>query len=193
MSIKKILGFIVLAATFASCQESDDTPEAYPDWQNKNEQAFLKIYNDAQDSIRAGKNWRIVKGVYRPDVTDVSLSPTDCVVMQVLEPSLGGATPLATDTVAMHYLGRLIPSTYYSSGLVFDSSYSGSYEAGVSTPYEGKVGSFVEGFATALQYMHAGEHCMVYIPYQLGYGSSAASSIPAYSMLIFDLRLEKFW
>ena len=49
----------------ASCQESDDTPEEFPDWQNKNEQAFLKIYKDAQDSIEAGKKWIIARGMNR--------------------------------------------------------------------------------------------------------------------------------
>ena len=37
--------------------------------------------------------------------------------------------------------------------------------------------------------MHKGDHWTIYIPYQLGYGSSKTGSVPAYSTLIFDLRL----
>ena len=41
--------------------------------------------------------------------------------------------------------------------------------------------------------MHRGDYWRIYIPYQLGYGGTARSSIPAYSTLVFDLRLEDFW
>ena len=40
--------------------------------------------------------------------------------------------------------------------------------------------------------MHRGDHWTVYIPYQLGYGASASGMVPAYSTLIFDLRLVDF-
>ena len=40
--------------------------------------------------------------------------------------------------------------------------------------------------------MHRGDHWTVYIPHQLGYGTSASGTVPAYSTLIFDLRLVDF-
>jgi FKBP-type peptidyl-prolyl cis-trans isomerase FklB len=55
------------------------------------------------------------------------------------------------------------------------------------------INGVVTGFGTALMRMHRGDRWRVYIPYQLAYGSSARSSIPAYSTLIFDLQLEDFW
>jgi len=33
----------------------------------------------------------------------------------------------------------------------------------------------------------------VTVPYQLGYGTSDSGDIPAYSTLIFEIRLEDFW
>ena len=177
----------------ASCQESDDTPEEFPDWQNKNELAFQKIYNDALDSIAQGKKWMIIRGVYRADVSDVKETPTDYIVIQVLKEGSGNVLPMATDTVEIHYQGVLLPSTSSTGGLVFDSSYSGKYEEGVSNPYKACVGNFIEGFSTALQYMNRGDYYKVYIPYQLAYKGSASSTIPAYSMLTFYLRLEDFW
>ena len=66
--------------------------------------------------------------------------------------------------------------------------------AGVNRPQDPK--EFMEGnfgFATALLNMRRGDHYRVYIPYQLGYGSSDNSSIPGGSTLIFDLRLVDFW
>ena len=177
----------------ASCQESDDTPEEFPDWQNKNELAFLKIYNDAKDSLAQGKNWMIVRGVYRADHSDVKETPTDYIVIQVLKEGPGNVLPLATDTVEIHYQGVLLPSTSSPGGLVFDSSYNGKYDEGVSNPYKGCVGNFIEGFSTALQYMNRGDYWKVYIPYQLAYKSSASGNVPAYSMLTFYLRMEDFW
>ena len=52
--------------------------------------------------------------------------------------------------------------------------------------------SLVDGFTTALMSMHRGDHWTVYIPHQLGYGTSASGTVPAYSTLIFDLRLVDF-
>jgi len=63
----------------------------------------------------------------------------------------------------------------------------------LATPTKFAVSGVVKGFSTALMRMHRGDHWRIYIPYQLGYGSGARSVIPAYSTLIFDLRLEDFW
>ena len=40
--------------------------------------------------------------------------------------------------------------------------------------------------------MYVGERWMVYIPWQLGYGSSGSSdgNIPGYSALAFDIQLD---
>ena len=87
----------------------------------------------------------------------------------------------------------MLPSTSSKTGLTFDSSFYLKYEEGVSTPYQGCVKNFIEGFATALQHMNRGDYWKVYIPYQLAYKGSSTGSIPAYSMLIFYLRMEDFW
>jgi len=55
------------------------------------------------------------------------------------------------------------------------------------------VSGVVDGFTTALQHMRKGDRWKVYIPYQLGYGESANSSIPGYSTLVFDITLNNFW
>ena len=54
------------------------------------------------------------------------------------------------------------------------------------------VSNVVDGFATALMHMHPGDHWMVYIPYQLGYGTTGNGSIPAYSMLRFEIALDSY-
>jgi FKBP-type peptidyl-prolyl cis-trans isomerase FklB len=195
--MKRILLFfypLLLLGFMASCQESDDKVEEYPNWQYTNEQAFLKVYNEAKASIAAGEQeWKLYKGCLRPDVSEKEFLPTDYVVVRVLEEGTGSGCPLYTDTVEVHYSGRLQPSTRYAQGLIFDSSFYGKYDPVVSTPYQGRVGSFIEGFSTVLQHMDVGDHVIAYIPYQLAYGSSATSNIPAYSMLTFEMLLADYW
>jgi peptidyl-prolyl cis-trans isomerase len=105
--------------------------------------------------------------------------------------------------VSMHYMGRLIPSTTYTAGLIFDKSWSSNtFNAATSRPNHSYIGlsydskgkpiSLVDGFTTALMSMHRGDHWTVYIPYQLGYGEKSSGVVPAYSTLIFDLRLNDF-
>ena len=39
--------------------------------------------------------------------------------------------------------------------------------------------------------MREGERWMLYVPWECGYGSSGSGSIPGYSVLGFDLQVEK--
>lgn len=194
MKYWKIFSIMLLAIGMASCTESDDTPEEFPDWQNTNEQAFLKVYDEAMAKIAAGDStWMVVLSCLESTNGEPTYTPEEYIVMQRLQKGKGKIAPCYTDTVEIHYAGWLQPSTRYKAGLTFDSSYYGKYDPDVSSPYKGCVSSFIQGFSTALQYMHRGDAYRVYIPYQLGYGSSAQSSIPAYSMLTFEVMLEDFW
>ena len=51
----------------------------------------------------------------------------------------------------------------------------------------------IDGFTTALMQMHEGDRWMVYIPYNLGYGTETTDNIPAYSTLVFDLTMQAFY
>ncbi len=185
---------MILAVGLASCQESDDTPEEFPDWQNTNDLAFQKIYEEAQAKIAAGDtSWKIVASCLESTGGDIDNGPEECIVMQRIVDGVGNS-PYYTDTVAIHYAGWLQPSTRYKNGLRFDASYYGNYyDHDVSPAYKGCVNSFIQGFSTALQYMRRGDGYMVYIPYHLAYGASGSSSIPGYSMLTFEILLEDFW
>ena len=133
----------------------------------------------------------------------MTYSPENYIIAHVEQAGTGTTSPLYSDSVSMHYMGRLIPSTTYTSGLIFDKSWSSdTFNATTSRPNhssiglsydaQGKSASLVDGFTTALMSMHRGDHWTVYIPYQLGYGATSAGLVPAYSTLIFDLRLVDF-
>lgn len=88
-----------------------------------------------------------------------------------------GASPAATDTVKVHYVGTL------RDGTEFDSSYKRNEP--ISFPLNGVIAGWTEG----LQLMKEGSKHRLYIPSQLGYGSSAAGQIPPNSVLIFEVEL----
>ena len=79
-----------------------------------------------------------------------------------------------------------------NAGYVFDKNFEGTYNKQTAMLSTFAVSNVVDGFATALMHMHVGDHWMVYIPYQLGYGTTGNGSIPAYSMLRFELALDSY-
>lgn len=103
------------------------------------------------------------------------------------------SSPYLNDTVLVHYVGHLIPSPSYDKGFQFDQSYLEPFELDTAVPTQFVPAHLVSGFTTALMHMHKGDHWRVTVPYQLGYGTSDSGDIPAYSTLIFEIRLEDFW
>lgn len=193
---------VALFAVFglASCSEEDDTVEEFPNWQARNDAFFNSLTDSVMNLLElnpARTDWKRIKSWSKSD--SIEGSNSDYIIVNVIEEGdAASATPLYTDTVTVHYLGRLLPSVSYPYGYVFDQSYYGNYYDDVSKPLQMAIGNsggnmLVDGFATALQHMRRGDHWMVYIPYQLGYGSQSQTGVPAYSTLIFDLRRVDFW
>lgn len=192
----KVLPFYLLALLplFASCSEDDGTVSEFTDWQQKNESYFEQQYQ--AHSIQSDTKF-VVRSWKQPSSKSLKdIAHTDCVLVDVLEkgPADETACPLFTDSVQVHYSGRLIPSPHYSEGYEFDKSYLTTFDAEVDVPSEFLLsGNIVSGFSTAVQHMHRGDHWRVTVPYQLGYGVSDYNFIPGYSTLIFDIRLVDFW
>lgn len=172
-----------------SCSEDDNTVEEFPDWQNRNEAYFNSIYERARDN--ADGSWKLILNYSLQDT--IPTSNDDYIAVQVLEEGTGSGCPMYTDSVLVNYRGRLIPSTSYADGYVFDQSYDGEYNPETAMPAQFYVGGLIDGFTTALQHMHIGDVWRVYIPYNLGYGETGSSSIPGYSTLIFDIALVAYY
>lgn len=197
------------AGLFTSCTENDDTVEEYANWQSKNETYWDNLYTTTQQKIKGGDtSWKIILNYTfqnQKQTTGSALTyrPENYIIAHVEQAGTGTTSPLYSDSVSMHYMGRLIPSTTYTAGLIFDKSWSSNtFNAATSRPNHSYIGlsydskgkpiSLVDGFTTALMSMHRGDHWTVYIPYQLGYGEKNSGVVPAYSTLIFDLRLNDF-
>lgn len=90
-----------------------------------------------------------------------------------------GESPALTDTVEVHYTGRLI------SGEVFDSS----VERG--EPVTFPVNGVIKGWVEALQLMKPGDKWQLYIPSDLAYGPAGTPNgrIGPNETLLFDVEL----
>lgn len=185
---------LFMALSMVSCSEVDDTEEEFVDWKNTNEAYFNNLYNSVLDSIKNGDtSWKAIKCYSMPESNEVyKPSAKDCILVKVLKEGTGAGCPIFTDSVQCHYLGRLLPSTSYKDGYVFDKSYFGTFNEATAKPASFLVSGLVDGFSTALQNMHAGDIWRVYMPYQLGYGEKGSKSIPGYSTLIFDITLIRY-
>ena len=184
---------MMVVALFAmtSCSEDDNTVEEYADWVNVNDKYFDELTAKVQGMT--GDTWKRVRTWSKNEAAATANS--DFILMEKLDsdPAAADEYPQYTDSVKVHYQGRLIPSPTYPKGYLFDSSYSGTFDPLIASPTKFAISGVVDGFSTALLNMRRGDYYRVYIPYQLGYGTSASSSIPGGSTLIFEIRMVDFW
>ncbi len=96
--------------------------------------------------------------------------------VRILKPGSGPA-PKPTDTVRVHYAGRL------KNGTVFDETRTSG------KPADFKVNQLIPGWSAAMANLPAGTHAEIFIPPHLGYGGLQAGNIPPNSGLIFDLEV----
>lgn len=188
--IISILLPIVTLIMVASCEEKKgEFFDQYKNWEARNASAFADTYSLAQ--ANADGNWKIIHNWSYND--SVQVAPTGNIIVHAIVNGTGSGCPLWTDSVRVHYEGRIIPTDSVPEGKIFDSSWKGTYNLATMSPAKFAVSGLIDGFSTALQNMHIGDRWKVYIPYTLGYGTNASGAIPAYSMLIFDITLVSYY
>lgn len=91
-----------------------------------------------------------------------------------------GKSPADTNTVVVHYRGKLI------DGTVFDESYQRG------EPATFKLNQVIKGWTEGLQLLKEGGKAELFIPSELGYGDRGAGQlIPPGAALIFEVELIK--
>lgn len=177
-----------------SCSESTEEEEEFANWKVRNEAFFTSL----EDSLRqAPAQWLKIKSYSLDETTEGKA--TDYVYAKVIRSGEGTDSPMSTDSIRVSYKGRLIPSASYKEGYVFDSgSNYGAYDDDTNATTKFVMlasGSeaLITGWITALLHMHRGDYWRIYIPSELGYGTSGSGSkVPGHSVLIFDLTLVDF-
>jgi len=88
-----------------------------------------------------------------------------------------GAKPAATDTVKVHYSGKLL------DGTEFDSSYARN------EPISFALNRVIAGWTEGVQLMPIGSKFVFYIAPDLAYGEGGGGPIPPNSTLVFEVEL----
>ena len=212
--MKKYL-YILFAAVLglASCSETDNTYDPYEDWQSRNAKWYEDTVQVARQAIAQAKaeygedweeycQWRMYKSLLK---SPGSTGPvTDSICVRILERGtdpFGKGSPAFNDTVHVSYRGWLMPVYNYTGngsemGIVqdmFDTSYYGDFNPATAAPTLMGMRNLIEGFCTAMQYMVEGDDWMVFIPYNLAYGSAGSGKIPGYSTLQFRVNLVRWY
>lgn len=91
----------------------------------------------------------------------------------IIEEQGSGSKPTYSSIINVEYTGKLL------NGEVFDSG---------QTTYQ--LINFIEGWQEGMQLFNEGGEGMLLIPSALGYGNKSQGSIPANSVLIFDIHLK---
>lgn len=140
--------------------------------------AVLVIQRTTGSKKAATENLQIGADFMSQNMTKEGVVTTESGLQyKVLTKGTGEQHPAASDKVKVHYHGTLI------DGKVFDSS----VERG--QPIEFGLNQVIKGWTEGLQLMVVGEKTRLFIPSELGYGNRSAGSIPAGSVLIFDVEL----
>ena len=106
---------------------------------------------------------------------DVKETPTGLQYRVIKEGE--GESPSQTDRVKVHYAGKLIDGTEFDS----------SYERG--EPTEFGLNQVIKGWTEGLQLMKVGSKYEFFIHPKIAYGSRPRPTIPANSVLIFEVEL----
>ena len=191
MKLKHFIFIVTALYSMVSCKEEDGNEQEFVDWQNKNEAYFeqqYQLHSMQPSDVAIIRNWS------QPSSKELSeIDHTECILVDVLASGSGTTSPYYTDSVEVHYSGRLIPSPSFPEGYEFDRSFYSTFDPELDVPTKFALNNVVSGFSTAIQHMHRGDYWRVTVPYQLGYGTTTSGLIPAYSTLIFEIYLADFW
>ena len=112
---------------------------------------------------------------------DVKVTESGLQYMIIKEGPEGGATPVSTDIVQVHYVGTL------ADGVEFDSSRS----RGAAAQFP--LNQVIPGWTEGVQLMSEGDHFRFFLPPDLAYGESGTPGgrIGPNEALIFDVELLK--
>ncbi len=145
----------------------------------------LKIYMQATHIVSAERS-RLFKvkneNFLTENATNSDIKTTESglqyKIIKAAESPSNSNKPKPTDSVTVHYTGKL------TCGTIFDSS----VERGEPSTFA--VEKVIQGWSEAIQLMQVGEKFEFYIPQSLGYGKRGmGSDIPPYATLIFEVEL----
>lgn len=157
---KKFLAVIIISILFISCGKKD----------------VVCNYNDSTVTAPASETANVQAYLTTNSIT-ATLHPSGF-YYKITQTGTGAAITNLCTVVNVKYAGRLTNGTY------FDPT-----TPGTTSSASFQLGQVIIGWQKGLPLISAGGKITLYIPPSLGYGSNPAGSIPANSILIFDIEL----
>ena len=155
-----------------SLLNEEQLEKALKDYDQKiNQAAAKKASDDAKASLEKGKKF-LEENAKKKGVT-VTKSGLQYEVLTEGK----GPKPKATDKVTVHYVGTLI------DGKKFDSSVDRK------EPAQFPLNQVIPGWTEGVQLMSVGSKYKFVLPAELAYGAQGAGTIPANSVLVFEVEL----
>lgn len=202
-----LLSLLIMSfGLFTACEEYEETDPEYDNWQARNAAYFAQQLTAAKAAIAQAQAtygeaweehcpWRVFRNYSPTPNPDVALKSTDSICVKIVERSGNVQVPIATDSVRVNFLGRLMPKLNGEDGNIFSHSGVSNrpediFSETLGAPAKFAVTGTVPGFATALQHMPLGDRWLIIIPQELGYKAQSIDKCPAYSTLIYEVQLK---
>ncbi len=197
---KKLFAFLpvllLMVAVLTSCSEVEDQGKFF-NWKERNE-AFVDSLKALNPTIVATEEAALSMPVGTLFSIPVPLASTgddkQYVYCKKIVANTQGQRPMYTESVEVYYYGTVITGDKFDGNFTgytaLDKSFPGDKNpTETDSPSQFAVTGVITGWTEVLQYMRKGERWMIYIPYQSAYGTTDHGSIPAYSLLAFDVQL----
>jgi FKBP-type peptidyl-prolyl cis-trans isomerase len=149
-----------------------------------NRDAMQKDQLAESDKMKSAQIVALEEFLKKENVTGYIKTPKGAFVK--IETEGTGLKADSGNAVTVSYTGKL------KNGNVFDSNTDSAF--GHVQPFEFVVGtgSVIEGWDDGIRYFREGGQGKIYVPSMLGYGgNSQGDKLPAYSDLIFDIKILK--
>lgn len=198
---KKLLVFLpfllILAGAFVSCEEVEEEGK-YANWQERNQAYIDSIKSLVGNNYVATEEQALaipVGEMFAILVENAStLDNPQYIYCKKIKANTEGRRPLYTQSTDVFYYGTVITGESFEGNFkgysAADQSFSGDKNPTVfDAPKRFTVTGWI--WTDPIQFMREGERWMLYVPWECGYGSSGSGSIPGYSVLGFDLQVEK--
>lgn len=158
---KTLIGVLIVSVLFSSCLKNYDAP------------ACNSSYDACSFVAPAGEVAQVESYLSGKGITDAI---KHCSGMYYKIDVAGGSGKAnVCSTISFKYKGEL------TNGTVFQQ---------VDSPIQYTLGELITGFKNGIPLIGTGGKVKLYIPPSLGYGSQANGSIPANSVLIFEVELS---
>lgn len=141
------------------------------------------INNDIPDRTAEMEKKELDEAIAKLEKANYNVDTTGLGIFYVMNKVGEGPFPSQGDTCSLIYTG------FYLNGTIFDSS--GLHFADSVWVFNYLQVSLIPGFNNGISLLNEGAEADIIIPSSLAYGATGYGEIPAYTPLVFNLKMKK--